>query len=173
MTKNWFKKFLPTHKTLSELPEMKGLRRKEIWRFNCQSVARGVAVGLFVAVLPIPLQMLLAAILAILTYSNLPIAVAFTWVSNPITFLPITYAIYAVGKLITGTNGTAITVESFHWQFESLSTLWSAFVTWISQFSKAFFVGLPIIAISAAVLGYLVVMLLWYANKWLHHYHKK
>ena len=43
-----------------------------------------MAVGLFVALMPIPLQMAVAAAIAILVRSNLPISVSLVWLTNPV-----------------------------------------------------------------------------------------
>jgi uncharacterized protein (DUF2062 family) len=61
-----------------------------IWALDIDSVAGGLSLGLFVAFTPtIPFHMLLCAIGAILLRVNLPIALAASWIMNPLTALPI------------------------------------------------------------------------------------
>src|SRR5579862_8691996 len=69
-----------------------------LFKSNRESIARGVAIGLFVAILPIlPFQSLLAILLTILLRANLPIAFFISWISNPFTIAPIAYFNYYIG----------------------------------------------------------------------------
>ena len=62
---------------------------KQFWKPCRDTVASGLSVGLFCSMLPIPMQMLLAALGCIRTKGNIPLAIAACWISNPITQLPI------------------------------------------------------------------------------------
>lgn len=75
-----------------------------LWHLNRRSVAGAVAVGLFVGWLPIPMQMLIAAVLAALLRVHVPVSVVMVWFSNPITFPPLLYAAWFVGSTLLGTN---------------------------------------------------------------------
>lgn len=167
MLLTWIKKHLPTRRKIQQsIPNgMKGVRKPALWCFECDCVARGVAVGLFVAFLPVPFQMLIAVLFAMISRANLPIAVALTWVSNPLTFGPLTYLTYFVGTLITGEKVTTVSIEDLRWNFENFSTLWSTFVTWLSQFGKVFFIGLPFVALGSAIIGYLAIIICWQSHK--------
>ncbi len=67
----------------------KYFHHRSLWRINCDSVSRGVAIGLFAAAIPLmPFQMVIAAFLAIIIRANLPISVAVSWISNPFTLVP-------------------------------------------------------------------------------------
>ncbi len=159
----WIKKYLPTHQDIeknSTLKNIKSLRNRELWSFSCEPVARGVAIGLFAAVIPFA-QMLIAAILSIIFRANVPVAVAMTWVSNPLTFIPFTYSSFYIGRFILSENGSEIHFKEFCWDSSNLSELWSSFSTWLFQFGKAFFVGMPILAIILAIIGYLGTRLIW------------
>ncbi len=52
--------------------------------------------------LPIPGQMLVAAAMALLFRAHLPLSLACTWITNPLTYAPIYYFTYRVGLHITG-----------------------------------------------------------------------
>ncbi len=62
---------------------------RELWHPCRDTVASGLAIGLFVSQLPIPGQMLLAALGSVRYRANVPFALAACWVTNPLTQLPI------------------------------------------------------------------------------------
>ena len=67
-----------------------------------RQVARGMAIGVFVAFTPLlGLQMIVSAILATLTYSNRAAAIAAGWITNPFTALPIYLMTYRLGRCFT------------------------------------------------------------------------
>ena len=162
----WLKKHLPEKKTINNNSSLRVinnyLRQSNVWSLNCSSIARGTAIGLFCAFIPLPLQMLIAAFLSILFRANLPIATVMTWITNPLTFIPINYLIYRIGKIILGEPAVAVT--SFSWQFKSFSLFGSSLFSMSSQFGKAYLVGLPFVAIGVATLGYFIVRVTWYLN---------
>lgn len=73
--------------------------KHELWSFSVEDVARGFALGLFVAFTPtMGFQMLLASVLIIFYPGNLPVAIAACWVTNPVTAPPIYYMEYKLGQ---------------------------------------------------------------------------
>ena len=83
------------HKSLRFLGTL--LHDPNLWHLNRHSVARAMAVGLFAAFIPIPMQMLLAAALAVSVRGNMPIAVSLVWLTNPITMPPVFFCTYQLG----------------------------------------------------------------------------
>ncbi|MEM6315938.1 MAG: DUF2062 domain-containing protein, partial [Planctomycetota bacterium] len=78
------------------------LANRRLWQLNRKSVARGVAAGTFWAFIPLPIQTIGALLSSIWLRGNVPMAMLFTWISNPITWVPIFYAGYRVGLAVTG-----------------------------------------------------------------------
>lgn len=78
-----------------------------LWRFERKSVAAGVGLGLFWAMMPIPFQMVPAGISAFFARVNMPAAMASVWVTNPITWPLILYWQYRLGVAILGVGGGA------------------------------------------------------------------
>lgn len=78
------------------------LTQSELWAINRNSVARGIAIGVFCAFLPMPFEMLPAIFLAIVYRGNLPFSVAGVWISNPLTWIPLYTPCYLLGSRIIG-----------------------------------------------------------------------
>lgn len=62
------------------------IHNRALWRPERNAVAAGVGGGLFLAMVPVPLQSLLAAGVGMARGWNLPATIAATWVSNPFTY---------------------------------------------------------------------------------------
>ena len=67
----------------------------------------GVAVGVFFGLLLPVAQIPVSAAVAVLLRANLPMAVASTLVTNPVTFGPVYYGAYRLGKALLGASAPA------------------------------------------------------------------
>lgn len=98
------KKHLPTQQEIAQYRYLHifgdGLKHPDLWSFKRQSVAKGVAIGLFCAFLPMPFEMVPAIFFAVLMGGNLPFAVGGVWVSNPVTWVPLYTPCYLLGAKI-------------------------------------------------------------------------
>lgn len=75
-------------------------------------IARGMAVGAFVGVMPLfGVQTLVAIALAPLLRGNAIAAATTTWVSNPITFIPLYALNYRIGQQLLGTQDRLLTLQ--------------------------------------------------------------
>lgn len=63
----------------------KPLFHRSLWMPCRNTVASGLAIGLFFSMTPVPLQSIMAAIIAMRAKVNVPFAMAACWVSNPFT----------------------------------------------------------------------------------------
>ena len=64
-------------------------------------IALGVALGLFVAYLPsFGFHLILLVILSFIFKANKFVALACVWISNPLTFIPIYYPNYLIGRSV-------------------------------------------------------------------------
>ncbi|HCL96784.1 MAG TPA: hypothetical protein DHW77_03375 [Verrucomicrobiales bacterium] len=86
----------------------KPLFDRDLWHPCRYTVAGGLSVGLFCAMLPIPFQMLLAALAGVRARVNIPIAMAACWVSNPFTQAPIWLAQERLGDWIRSNSNHAL-----------------------------------------------------------------
>jgi uncharacterized protein (DUF2062 family) len=70
-----------------------------------QDLAKGSAIGLFIAMTPtIGVQMILALLLTAMFRVNKAIALAMVWISNPLTLIPLYYANWWLGHQIVQTT---------------------------------------------------------------------
>jgi hypothetical protein len=90
----------------------------DIWHFNRRSVSGATWIGIFSAFIPLPVQSPIAIWLSLLCRVNLPIAVAGTFISNPVTMAPILFANYKLGAWLTGVSSQVNQLPL------SLETLW-------------------------------------------------
>lgn len=70
----------------------------QFFSFSPDAVRRGLAVGLFWALIPMPFQMAPATLFCWLARGNLPLALVCVWISNPLTYAPIFLLEFQVGK---------------------------------------------------------------------------
>jgi len=155
MPKKLIKRFLPNHKTIKENKHLKIfgnlLHNPHLWHLNRHSVAKAFAVGLFFAFIPVPFQMVLAAGVAILVHSNLPLSIALVWLTNPLTMPAIFYSCYLVGTLVLNEPEQEFVFQaSWQWVVDSVSTI-----------GPAFLLGCGVLAIIFSILGYFGIQILW------------
>ena len=144
---------LPPPQELRERPALRWLRplldRRCLWVASRRGVSIGLACGLFFGfLLPIG-QSLAAGALAILLRANLPVAVAATFVSNPLTTPPILAGAYYLGALALGT-APAAPVAAGLGLIERAAAMGAPLAT-----------GLVIFAIVASALGFIAVQATW------------
>lgn len=149
---------LPNHESVQNnrwlRPFGKWLQRPSLWHLHRRSVAGGIAVGLFCGLIPGPLQMLAATLLALLFRVNLPVALFATLYTNPFTIVPLYLLAYRIGIWISGAQ-----LQDVPRAFPALHAdgLWS----WLAGLGKPLLIGLPLMAISLALAGYIAVRLIW------------
>lgn len=122
-----------------------------LWALSRRSVSSAVSVGLFCALLPIPLQMALAALGAYWWRANLPLAVSLVWITNPLTMPLIFYGNYRLGAWLMGKaprNAPA-----------NLSTQWIA--ERLADILPALMLGSLVVAVTAALVSNIAVRLVW------------
>nr|WP_268820145.1 DUF2062 domain-containing protein [Paraglaciecola sp. G1-23] len=127
------------------------LHDPNLWHLNRRSAAGAFSLGLFFAFWPIPLQMWLAAALAIPLRVNLPLSIATVWLTNPFTMPPIFYGAYLVGASVMGLPPQDFTFElTWDWVVQSMETI-----------GPAFLLGCMICSIIFSAIGYFSLNFLW------------
>ncbi|MGK7877854.1 MAG: DUF2062 domain-containing protein [Xenococcaceae cyanobacterium] len=134
-----------------------------------RAIARGLAIGVFAGFFPLfGFQIIIGVVLAALLRSNKFAAAASTWISNPLTYVPIFVFNFKVGQLLLGSN--ELSVAEIDWQsLPELMKLGSAFI-W------TLFIGCFVVGFIAAFCTYLLSLRLiirWRKSRqsWYRHRH--
>lgn len=134
MPRRLIKRYLPDHRKIRENKYLKlfgeRLHAPNLWHLNRRSVAGAMAMGVFVAFLPLPGQMLIAAALAIWFRINITLAVTMVWITNPFTIPPIFFCNYRVGVWLLDNEPKPFHFElSLHWLLNETSSIWVPLLT--------------------------------------------
>lgn len=165
MPRKFFRKYLPdaaeirAHKHLARFGTL--LHHPNLWHLNRGSVAGAVAIGLFAGLVPGPLQMLTAALLAVPLKKNLPVALLTTLYTNPFTIVPLYVLAYEYGSLLLGGNHGELHVKHFEMDWAHWLDSMRALLEWALALGKPLAVGLVALALTLAALGYVAVQVGW------------
>jgi uncharacterized protein (DUF2062 family) len=158
---HWITRHIPTRETIDDYrllrPFAPHLRHPSLWRLNRRSVPRGVAVGLFVAVIIPFMHTIIAALLAIPTRANVAVAAVFTLVVNPLTIPPMYYAAYRIGSWELHHEGPLVNPAAA----ERFSGELSRALFWIHHASGPIALGILTMAVVLAIVGYLAASFAW------------
>jgi uncharacterized protein (DUF2062 family) len=169
MPKHLFRRYLPSPDRIIALPGMQRfaphLSDPSLWHLNRRSVAGAMYWGLFCAFLPMPFQIVPAALGAIYFRVNLPLCIALVWLSNPVTLIPILYIAYWLGSSVLGDPMLDI---------RTVTTLFGQLIAWVMQTGDNPFtrhshavslwpllLGLLLEALLASLIGGTITRLLW------------
>ena len=155
MPKDLLRRYLPSASSVREIsalrPVSKWLHEPEIWHLHRRSVSGAAFIGLFCAFLPIPFQMLVAAVLALAARCNLPLSVALVWITNPITMPPMFYFSYRLGAWLL----------DMQLQVETIDLSWGWLTENLSQIGYPLLFGSLVCGWVAGLTGMVVVRVLW------------
>src|SRR5947209_14901786 len=166
---SWLTRHIPTRETIHQYrvlrPFAAHLTHSSLWRMTRRSVPRGVALGLFVAVIIPIMHTAIAALLAIPTRANVAIAAAFTLVVNPFT-IPFMYvAAYRIGRWELHHDRAVVDAETARQFTSELQRI----LFWIHHASGPIGVGILTLAVVASFFGYFAAAFawrLWCAARW-------
>ena len=167
MPRRLFKKYLPSHATISNhrfIPKRGNwLTHHNLWHLHRRSVAGGFAVGMFAGLVPgsNPVQFAVAALMAIGFKVNLPIAVIVTLYSNPLTIVPLYFLAFQLGQLALLESGGAVPPLAMSFSGKRWDELLPAALDWLMALGKPLLVGLPLLAVLLSVTSYIAVRVLW------------
>jgi uncharacterized protein (DUF2062 family) len=167
MPRKLFRKYLPSSDTIRQHRYVAcfgpRLQHPNLWHLHRRSVAGGVAVGMFAGLIPgsNPVQFLAASLLAIGFHVNLPISVLVTLYSNPFTIVPLYYAAFKMGQVALFRSDSDLPSIALALQGKGFREWLSTAVDWLAGVGYPLLVGLPLLAITLAIAGYLLVDWTW------------
>jgi hypothetical protein len=171
--KHKLKQLLPTPETLRNNRWLRWmgpvLHHPRLWHFSRKGIALGLALGIFFGLLIPVAQIPFSATVAVLLRANLPMAVASTLVTNPVTFGPVYYGAYRLGKWVLGeediSEKKAVKIlekaEALPAEKESWTERMRAWVTYLGTVGKPLVVGLAIVATASGLFIYFLTSALW------------
>jgi uncharacterized protein (DUF2062 family) len=125
---------------------------RDLWRLKPESLARGVAIGIFWAFVVPVAQIVFAAAHCVWWRGNIPVAAAATLITNPLTIGPWLLLAYQVGTFMLPPEAAALAPLAAEGWLDRLQALgWPAVV------------GMATFAIGGAALSYALVR----AGAWL------
>lgn len=122
-----------------------------LFHVSRRSVVPAVAIGFFCAWFPIPGQMLIATLAAIIFRANIPLAALATFISNPVTIGPLFYLAYRVGAAILQTPSVPFEFEmSWQWLTQKMQ-----------EIDEPLFLGCFVLGSATAAIAYVGLNLIW------------
>jgi len=155
MPKRRFYRYLPNPRAIREHPALRPVSRwlhePDLWHMNRRSVSGAALIGLFCAFLPIPFQMLPAAVLAIACRCNLAVCIALVWITNPLTIAPVMFFSYEVGAWVLDR----------HVRIEGLTLDWQWLSANMGDIGYPLLVGSLVCGAAAGLAGFAAVRISW------------
>ena len=158
--RNLFKRYIPHKESIASNSIIRlfdeYLLDPNIWHIHRRSSAGGAAIGVFCAFIPIPIQTLSAAALAILFRMNLPIAILFSFLANPITVPFIFFYSYKLGSILFGLEENQITNI-----IPENTTIIEWFNTIFLNIWEPLLIGCLILGLISSSITYFLIRLIW------------
>lgn len=162
---NWARTHFPTREALERnrwvRPFAHRVLRPDLWRFSRRSVPRAIALGFFVGVLIPFAHSFLAALAAVVVRANMPVAIAATWISNPITWVVMWPAAYKIGNFLLRIDAVTQVQPITHAMHATGS---DHLLTRLTGAGLATAFGLFVEATVIATIGYLISAAVWRAR---------
>ena len=147
--------------------------KHDIFSFVREPLARGLAFGLFCSLIPGPLQMLGALAACVLWRGNIVAGFGATLVSNPLTILPLYIAAFNIGAYILPGNVALPPVSNIANASFGTADWYLAMSTWLQSLGWPLVVGLPVLGLLLAGLGYAIVQIAWLWPVYMRHRARK
>ena len=165
----WRRRFLPSPDKLRENRWLRwlgpSLFHPRLWHVHRRGIALGMALGVFFGLLIPIAQIPFSAAAAVALRANVPAAIGSTLVTNPITFGPVYYAAWRVGKAILGETArdedASKEAAPVLLQPTPGESWWNALRRSLLGIGKPLLLGLAILATLVGFATYFIVNIAW------------
>lgn len=137
------------------------LQHPGLWCLNRHSVPAAFAIGLFAGLIPGPVQMLAALLLAVPLRKNIPVALLTTLYSNPLTIVPLYVVAYQYGSLFLPGEQHMGRLPMYEMDWGDWVGSLMALVDWSLALGKPLAIGIVALALTLALVGYIVARVGW------------
>jgi uncharacterized protein (DUF2062 family) len=164
MPRKFFRKYLPDAQAVRSrrlvAPFARWLHHPNLWCLNRRSVPGAFAIGLFAGLIPGPLQMLGALLLAVPLKKNIPVALVTTFYTNPLTIVPLYLIAYQFGALMLGAEPLR-TIPPLEMDWSDWIGSMQRMADWCLALGKPLALGLVALALTLAAAGYFAARIGW------------
>jgi uncharacterized protein (DUF2062 family) len=139
------------------------LGHPRLWHMHRGSVSLGIAIGAVTGLIPGPVQILLAA-------------AAGTFVTNPLTFIPLYMFAFSMGTVVTGEKISLLAPPDLSFSWTEPWLIVPAMWNWFMSLGPSLLVGLAILAVLLALVGYFGTRIVWrivVTRLWHRRHHTK
>jgi uncharacterized protein (DUF2062 family) len=167
MLRKYLRRVLPNHQTIRDNRYIARfghrLQHHNLWHLRRRSVAGGVAAGLFAGLIPgsNPVQFTAGALLAVTFKVNLPLSMLITLYSNPFTIVPLYWTAFKLGQLALLQDNGELPAMALELEGKSFMEWIPAVLHWLGGVGKPLLLGIPLLAIGLAIIGYCVTDWVW------------
>ncbi len=150
--RKWAKGKLPKREEILEnrfvRPFAHYLADPSLWHFHRHSVARGLAVGIFIGIMVPVAQTPVAALVSVPMRGNIAVAALATFITNPFTTPAILFGAYETGSWLLRLQSTAhaARVPADGWLMQTLE--------WLGDLALPTALGLLLFSVVSAVVAY-------------------
>ena len=129
----------------------------DVFSFTRHPLAKGIAFGLFCGLIPGPLQVLGASLLCILFRGNIIAGVTATFLTNPLTIIPLYIVAFHLGDaVLPGTHSLPAWSGGV-----GGASFFEAVMIWVKAMGWPLIVGLPLLALMISCTGYVLTQFFW------------